>query len=98
MKTGEPKDQYLCCVSWSPDEKYIFMAVLNRNQNHLKLNQYNAETGDFIKTLFEEKNERYVEPSHSLYFLPGNSQQFVWLSRRDGWNHLYLYDISGEIN
>jgi len=97
MKTGEPKDQYLCCVSWSQDEKYIFIAVLNRDQNHLKLNQYNAETGDFIKTLFEEKNERYVEPSHPLYFLPGNSQQFVWLSRRDGWNHLYLYDISGKL-
>ena len=97
MKTGEPKDQYLCCISWSPDEKYIFIAVLNRNQNHLKLNQYNAVTGDFIKTLFEEKNERYVELSHPLYFLPGNSQQFVWFSRRDGWNHLYVYDISGKL-
>lgn len=97
MKTGEPKEQYLCCVSWSPDEKSVFIALLNRDQNHFKLNQYNAETGDFIKTLFEEKQERYVEPSHPLYFLPNKPDQFVWLSRRDGWNHLYLYDISGKL-
>ena len=97
MQTGEPKDQYLCSVTWSPDEKYIFIAVLNREQNHLKLNQYDAKTGQFIKTLFEEKNDRYVEPMHSLCFVPNNSNQFVWLSRRDGWNHLYLYEISGKL-
>ena len=97
IQTGEPKDQYLCCISWSPDENYIFIAVLNREQNHLKLNQYDAKTGQYIKTMFEEKNERYVEPSHPLYFLPNHPNQFLWLSRRDGWNHFYLYDLSGKL-
>ena len=97
MQTGEPKGQYLCCVSWSPDEKHVFIALLNREQDYMKLNQYDAKTGAFIKTLFEESNSRYVEPSHPLYFLPNNSSQFIWVSRRDGWNHLYLYDISGKM-
>ena len=38
IKTEGPKDQYLTCVTWSPDEKYIYIAILNRDQNHLWLN------------------------------------------------------------
>lgn len=97
LKTGEPKEQYLTNVAWSPDEKYIFIAVINRDQNHMKFNQYDALTGDFIKTLFEEKNDRYVEPLVSMVFVPGNPDQFIWQSQRDGYNHLYLYDINGKL-
>ena len=96
MKTGEPLEQYLTSVTWSPDEQYIFIGVLNRGQNHLKMNQYDAQTGEYIKTLFEEKNSRYVEPSDPLYFLPNSNTQFIWISRKTGWKHLHLYDISGK--
>lgn len=90
-----PKDQYLTCVSWSPDEKSIFVGVLNRDQNHLKLNQYDAQTGNFVKTLFEEKDDKYVEPQHELYFL--NEKEFVWWSQRDGFMHLYRFDVNGKL-
>ncbi|WP_439879992.1 S9 family peptidase [Pontibacter sp. MBLB2868] len=96
LKTGEPADQYLTNVTWSPDEKHIYIAVLNRDQNHIKLNQYNALTGAFEKTLFEEKNEKYVEPEHGLYFVPTKPNQFVWISERSGFDHLYLYDTNGK--
>ena len=96
MKTGEPVEQYLTSVTWSPDEKYIFIGVLNRGQNHVKMNQYDAQTGEFIKTLFEEKHSRYVEPSDPLYFLPGSNTQFLWMSQKTGWKHLHLYDITGK--
>lgn len=97
LQTGEPAEQYLTNLSWSPDEKHIYIAVLNRDQNHMKLNQYDAENGAFIKTLFEETDTEWVEPEHGLYFLNGRSDQFVWMSERDGWNHLYLYSIDGKL-
>ncbi len=97
LKTGEPAEQYLTCVTWGPEEKYIYIAVLNRNQNHLKLNKYDAATGNFIKTLFEEKNDKYVEPEHPLYFLKTKPNQFIWFSKRDGYNHLYLYNTNGKL-
>ncbi|MFA6949306.1 MAG: S9 family peptidase [Lentimicrobiaceae bacterium] len=97
LKTGEPKDQYLTNIAWSPDQKYLFIAVLNRDQNHMKLNQYEVSTGNFVKTLFEEKNDRYVEPQHPMVFIPGNNEQFIWQSQRDGFNHLYLYNINGQL-
>ncbi|MFN4074550.1 MAG: DPP IV N-terminal domain-containing protein [Cloacibacterium sp.] len=86
------KEQYLTCVTWSPDSKFIFVAVLNRAQNHMKLNQYDAETGNFVKTLFEEKDEKYVEPQHPLTFLPSSNKDFIWQSQRTGYNHLFWYN------
>lgn len=97
LKTGEPAEQYLTNIAWSSDDKFVFIAVLNREQNYLKLNQYDATTGEFVKTLFEEKDEKYVEPLVPMLFLKKKPKQFIWQSNRDGWNHLYLYDISGKL-
>ncbi len=84
VKTEGPKDQYLTCVTWSPDERYIYIAILARDQNHLWLNQYDALTGEKVKTILQEKDDKYVEPQHPLAFLPGSNTQFIWWSQRDG--------------
>jgi dipeptidyl-peptidase 4 len=97
VKTTGPKEQYLTNISWGPNSKFVYIAEVNRNQDHMWLNKYNAETGEFVKTLFEEQNERYVEPEHSMVFVNGKDDQFVWWSERDGWNHLYLYDTDGQL-
>lgn len=87
-------EHYLTCVTWRPDGTQIIIAELNRLQNHVKVNVYDAATGEFVKTLFEERNDRYVEPEAPLFFL--DNDRFVWQSERDGWNHLYLYNINKE--
>jgi dipeptidyl-peptidase-4 len=97
LKTGEPKEQYLTNVTWSPDEKYIYINLVNRAQNHTWLNKYNASSGEFIKTLFEEKNEKYVEPQHPLYFVNDQANEFIYWSQRDGYTHLYLYNSEGKL-
>ncbi|GHT85201.1 prolyl tripeptidyl peptidase [Bacteroidia bacterium] len=97
LKTGEPKDHYLTNISWDPNEKFIYIAELNRGQNHLQLNKYDIETGEKVQTLFEERNEKYVEPLNPLLFLKTAPDQFIWQSRRDGFNHLYLYNTSGKL-
>lgn len=97
LQTGKPEEQYLTCVTWSPDAKFIYIAVLNREQNHMHLNQYDANTGAFVKTLFEEQQEKYVEPQNELTFLPGSNSEFVWVSQRDGFHHLYVYNTNGKL-
>ena len=97
LKTGEPAEQYLTNIAWSPDDKYVYIAVLNREQNHMWLNQYDAATGSFVKTLFEETDSKYVEPLVPMLFVKNKPGQFIWQSNRDGWNHLYLYDTSGKL-
>jgi len=97
INTGEPADQYLTCVTWDPSEEYIYIALLNRDQNHLTLNKYDAVSGNYVYTLFDETNEKYVEPEHPLYFLIKNRGQFIWMSERDGYQHLYLYNTTGKL-
>ncbi|NNL21328.1 MAG: prolyl oligopeptidase family serine peptidase, partial [Ignavibacteriaceae bacterium] len=96
LNTGDANDQYLPGITWSPDSKYIFINQLNRDQNHLKLSKYDAQTGEFVKVLFEEINEKYVEPEHGPIFFEGEPAIFIWQSRNEGWNHLSLYDAAGN--
>ncbi len=96
LKTGEPAEQYLTNIAWSPDNSKILVAVLNRDQNHMLMNRYDAVTGNFEATLFEETSKVYVQPLHPAIFSSDGSR-FVWLSRRDGYNHLYLYEKSGKL-
>ena len=44
VKTEGDKEQYLTNIAWSPDEKHIYIAVLSRTQNDMKLNEYDAAT------------------------------------------------------
>jgi dipeptidyl-peptidase-4 len=87
------KDQYLTAVTWSPDSKYIFVGVLNRGQDHLKMNQYDVATGNLLKTLFEETNDKYVQPQHPLVFFPKSNTDFIWQSQRTGYNHLFHFSL-----
>lgn len=97
LKTGLPADQYLTNIAWSPDSKSIYIAVVNRGQDHMWLNRYSAATGELEATLFEETDAEYVEPSEPMLFLENAPGEFLWLSRRDGWNHLYRYNIEGRL-
>ncbi len=97
IRTPGPENQYITSVTWGPDGDFIYAGILNRDQNHLDVNKYDAKSGKFIKTLFTETNERYVEPMHGLHFMEQSPERFIWQSRRDGWNHLYLYDTDGNL-
>jgi dipeptidyl-peptidase-4 len=90
------KEQYLTNIAFSPTENAVYVAIVNRAQNHMQLNAYDAVSGKFLKTLFEEKDEKYVEPMHPAQFLPKTPNTFIWESRKDGYRHLYLYDINGK--
>ena len=97
LKTGGPLDHFLTNVAWAPDEKYIYMAELNREQNHMQLNCYDVATGEKVKTLFEESSDTYVEPLHPIQFSKVNTNEFYYLSRQDGWFHLYKYNPDGGL-
>ena len=97
LKTGEPKDKYLTAVTWGPEEKFMYVGILNRDQNHLQLVKYDSQTGNAVDTLFEEKSDKYVEPLNPLFFVKGHNDEFLWFSQRDGFNHFYLYNTNGKL-
>ena len=90
-------DRYLTNITWSPDGDMIYIQVLDRSQKHLKLNAYSAQTGDFIKTILTEDNEKYVEPFDPLYFIKDQNFFIYRTANRDGYRNLYLCDNDGNI-
>ena len=107
MKTGKStyldfqrlgKDEfYATNVCWSPDDRFVYVAVVTRDQNQMILQQFNASTGQLEKVLFQEKDQKYVEPEHPLYFVPKKGNECIWISEKDGFNNLYHYTDSGKL-
>jgi dipeptidyl-peptidase-4 len=89
-KSGE--ESYLTNLSWTPDGKKVLIAEVNRDQNHMWLQVY-ENNGDFLKTVFEEKSETWVEPERPAYFYSDSNDEFAWVSERDGYDNFYLYSI-----
>lgn len=90
-------DAYLTNLSWTPDEKYVLIAEVNREQNNMSLHLYDAKTGAFVRTLLNEKNDRWVEPEKPAFFPSKTSNNFVWFSEKDGFQNLYYYAIDGKL-
>lgn len=87
--------EFLTNVTFSPDEQYLYISHLNREQNHAKLIRYDLATGNKLNVLIEGHDNRYVEPTDRMIFLKDG--RFLWFSKRDGWKHLYLYNPDGTL-
>lgn len=94
--TLEEREMYLTNIAFSLDGNTVYIQKLNRLQNHLWLEAYDANTGLKKRTLIEETANKYVEPEHPIVFLPKDASKFIFFSEKDGWQHLYLYDTLGK--
>lgn len=89
-------DSYLTNVAFTPSEKYLLVAEVNRDQNHMWLYLYDLK-GNLVRTLWEEQNDKWVEPEHPAFFPSNTSDNFIWISEKNGFNNLYYVDINGQI-
>ncbi|MFM7770636.1 MAG: DPP IV N-terminal domain-containing protein [Bacteroidota bacterium] len=95
LNNGLENDQYYATnLAWTPDEKYIVLAELNRQTTVCKVNLYDPLNGNLVRTLFTETDNKWVEPDQAPYFIDNNS--FLWYSWRNGFHNYYLYDLNGK--
>lgn len=97
LQTPDASKTYLTNITWHPKGKEIYVVELDRKQKAFNVVAYDPMTGKQLRKLFTEQNEIYAEPLNPLVFLPGRNDLFIWQSRRDGFNHLYLYDLNGKL-
>ena len=91
-------DRYLTNISWTPDASGVIVQILDRSQKHMKMNLYDASTGELVKTLLTEDNDKYVEPQNPVWFVKGSDNIFLYRTdNRDGYRNLYLCDMDGNI-
>ena len=96
LNVGDPTDRYFTNIAWAPDNKKLYLIELNRDQNHGSLDEYDASTGEKLRTLFTEDNDKYFEPLNPIQFLPWDDSKFIYQTRKDGYNHIYLYNKDGK--
>ncbi|MEP6615495.1 MAG: S9 family peptidase [Ginsengibacter sp.] len=94
----EKDDQYFGMPYWTPDGKELWVQWMNRLQNNLKLYAVNPATGA-KKQVYDETQKTWIQLEDGyerLHFLKDN-KRFILESDKTGWNHLYLYDMSGKL-
>lgn len=96
LNLGDVTDRYFSNITWSPDNRLLYLYELNRDQNHASLDVYDVATGNKVKTLYTESSDKYVEPLHPITFLPWDARKFIYWSWKDGFTHLYLMDVNGK--
>jgi dipeptidyl-peptidase-4 len=101
VRSGQPFENatvghYVYRVAWSPDGSELLFNRANRRQNILEFAAANPETGATRVIIREEWPTGWVENSPGLTWLK-DGRRFIWESERNGWNNLFLYDISGKL-
>jgi dipeptidyl-peptidase-4 len=91
------EENYLTNVCWTPDEEYLIVVEVNRDQKKFWVHLYSAKKAKFIKTLFSEERTSWVEPQHPAYFIEDTDNEFIWISDRDGFANLYHFSIDGKL-
>lgn len=99
MDIGKETDQYIPRVKWTNDPAILSIVRMNRHQSKLELlfaNVINAQT----KMVYTENSDTYIdihEGEGDYVFFTGDKKNFIILSEKDGFNHLYLYDMNGTL-
>lgn len=95
MDVGTETDQYIPRINWTNDNNTLCITRLNRLQNKLELLLSDVNTGT-SKVILTETNKYYVDITDNLTFLK-DGKHFIWSSEQSGYNHLYLYDLTGKL-
>ena len=96
LDLGDKKDHYFTGISWAPDNKTIYVTILNRDQNHDEMWAFSAVDGKKLRKIYQESSDKYVEPEHAPIFLPWDNNRFVYQTVHNGYSHLLLFDTTGK--
>ncbi len=81
--------------SWTPDSSAICFMTLNRAQTEMELHAWQPGA-DKDSILLTEHDGYWINARYAPVFVR-QGKEFLWLSERDGWMHLYLYQADGKL-
>ncbi|UHO40239.1 S9 family peptidase [Chryseobacterium capnotolerans] len=99
---GDEVQHYIPRMEWVLDSKSIILQQLNRKQNQSKIMVADAQLGS-SKTIHTETDaawidikSRWNDNDPSGWDWINNGKEFLWLSEKDGWRHIYKIDMNGK--
>jgi dipeptidyl aminopeptidase/acylaminoacyl peptidase len=106
VDTGDEADQLIFSLGWRPRGAELLFLRVVREFKQVDLLAAGAETGATRVVLSETQKAFVLEAFFEVWFwerqlgifiLLEDGEKFVWVSERDGWKHLYLYDMNGNL-
>ena len=79
--------------AWTPDSREVTMEFNERGHKTYRILAMNAQTGT-LRTIVEETAQTFVNYTRHFRYDFRDGNQLIWMSERDNWNHLYLYDTA----
>jgi len=85
-------------LHWAPDSKRFTFVYNQRGHQLLRVVAVDAASGS-ARAVVDEPSETFIDYSNKQYIHHiDEAREIIWMSERDGWNHLYLYDAeSGKV-
>ena len=103
IDVGEERDQYITVIEWTQDGSELIMSRFSRDFHRVDILAADPETGE-TRVVLTETSPTFVKIQHEVIYsgqegltLLPDGKRFIWESERDGWNHLYLYDLQGNL-
>lgn len=81
---------------WFPDSKSFYYDYDERGYKAKELRVIDTATGE-QRVLVREQSDTYVDPGETFFRFVEGTDEILWTSERDGWNHLYLYSKTGQL-
>jgi dipeptidyl aminopeptidase/acylaminoacyl peptidase len=83
---------------WTPDSKSFYFYYNQRGHQLVRVIKVDAETGQ-TTVIIDEPSDTFVDYAHKKYLeYLDDTNEIIWATERDGWNHLYLYDMqTGDV-
>lgn len=88
-------DNYIPRIKWTQNPSILSVRRMNRLQNKLELLHIDITTKK-INPVLTEENDTYIDITDDLTYL-NNGKEFIWSSEKDGYKHLYLYTMDGNL-
>ena len=80
-------------MRWKDDSSGFIFDYNQRGHKVYRVLELDAAT-DSVKVLVEETSDKYVNYPRYFRHILNDGKRMIWMSERDNWNHLYMYDMA----
>jgi dipeptidyl-peptidase-4 len=91
---GDLRQHYIVMMDWTDNSNEIVLQHMNRLQNTNQVMIADAKSGT-VKTILTEKDEAWIELMMPRMRWIESGKRFLWISERDGWQHVYTVSRDG---
>ena len=95
VETGNSEDRFFTILGWRPDGSEVIFTRSDREFKRLDLMAADPSSGA-TRTILTETANTFLGEDIPYHFLE-DGKHLIWKSERDGWAHLYLYDLDGNL-